>query len=67
MSLKDGRPKPKPQTADDRRFNRRQQAYRAVAEGRNVEKNQARIERLAPPPRPQAEPFGRGTPLAEES
>lgn len=49
--LKNGRPKPKPTTADDRRFNRRQQAYRAVAEGRNVEKNQERIERLAPPPR----------------
>jgi hypothetical protein len=53
--LKNGRPKPKPQTADDRRFNRRQQAYRAVAEGRNVEKNMARIERLAPPRRAKEE------------
>ena len=52
MALKNGRPKPKQQTADQRRFDRRQQAYRAVAEGRNVEKNLARIERLAPPSKP---------------
>lgn len=51
--LKHGRMKPKPRTADDLRFKRRQQAYRAVAEGRNVEKNRARIERLAPPARQQ--------------
>lgn len=41
---------PKERSADDVRFDRRQQAYRAVSAGRNVAKNQARIDRLAPPP-----------------
>lgn len=39
---------PRKRSADDIRFDRRQQAYRAVSAGRNVAKNQARIDRLAP-------------------
>lgn len=42
------RKKPIERTADDLRFKRRQQAYRAVDAGRNVQKNKDRIERLAP-------------------